>query len=185
MAGSGHGMLVFKKMPRAAGWIAVERFQNGELIASIRRDKAGDARRVVRCVRLKLAGAQSGFKRLACAEKIADGVGLVAVRDDGAAAPRAHGVIDDETGVGELRGVERLGADAVVRREEDAVAAVDAAAHDEIGHDGLASVGAAAEEDAAAGIAVFPQQRFDVIRFGHVLAPLQGLPRQAPRLSGG
>ena len=59
-------------------------------------------------------------------------VGLIAVRHDEVAAHRADGVIDDEARVGELGGVKGLGADAVVGLDKDAVAAVLAAAHDEI-----------------------------------------------------
>ena len=102
----------------------------------------GDARRPVRLVRLVFACHEAAAK----VAVLADGVGLVAVRHDEVAPHRAHGMIDDEAGVRELGGVVRLGADAVLGLDKDAVAAVLAAPHDEIVHT------AASDKDAAAGI---------------------------------
>ena len=99
---------------------------------------------------------------VALLEGVPDGVGLVAVGDDGLAVKDPNGVIDDETGILHLGRVKGLGADAVLGDGEDAVAAVDAATHDKIGDDRLAVVGGAAQDDAAAGIGVAAQFLCDV-----------------------
>ena len=91
-----------------------------------------------------------------------NGVGLVAVGDHGGlAAAVGTGVIDDEAGVFQLGGVSRP----PVRmppldRLKHPVAAVGAAAHDEVGHHGLFAVGGQAQHNAAAGIGLVTGQIF-------------------------
>ena len=68
-------------------------------------------------------------------------------------------VVDDEAGVLHPGGVRRLGTDAVrLRPDEDAVAAVGAAAHDEIDGHGRLAVRRHAQHDPTAGIGIAPQQ---------------------------
>ena len=102
----------------------------------------GDARRPVRAVGLIFARHEAAAK----VAVLADGVGLVAVRHDEVTPHRAHGMVDDEAGVCKLGRVVRLGADAVLGLYEDAIAAVLAAAHDEVIHAVLS------DQNAAAGI---------------------------------
>ena len=80
-------------------------------------------------------------------------------------------MVDDEAGVLHFGGVGGFGADAVGLLRKDAVAAVDAAAHDEIGNDSLLAVGALADDDAPAGVAVARQVLLDIHWF-HGDAPL-------------
>ena len=67
-------------------------------------------------------------------------------------------VVDDEAGVLHPGGVRRLGTDAVRLLREDAVAAVGAAAHDEIDGYGRLAVRRHAQHDPTAGIGIAPQQ---------------------------
>ena len=71
-------------------------------------------------------------------------------------------MVDDETGVLQLGGVIGLRPDAVGLLHKDAVAAVGAAAHDEVGGHGALSVGGLTQDDAPAGIGIggqlFPKQ---------------------------
>ena len=102
--------------------------EDGHLERAVLMHDDGNTRRPVRLVGLVLARHQAAAE----VAVLADRVGLVAVRHNEVAAHRADGVIDDEARVGELGGVKGLGADAVVGLDKDAVAAVLAAAHDEI-----------------------------------------------------
>ena len=145
---------ILEEMTGAGGAFGIGRLQDGELIAAVRLDEAGDTGRPVGAVGFELAGAQSLLQRLAALHKVADGIGLVTVGNDEAATDLTDGMIDDQAGIGQLGGVECLGTDAVGFLDKDAVAAVDAAAHDEVGsHRGLA-VGQDAQHDAAAGIGI-------------------------------
>ena len=80
------------------------------------------------------------------------GVGLVAVGDDDLVSQHAHGRVDDQGGVGQLRGVEGAGAQPFAVLHKHAVAAVDAAAHDEVGQKQPRAVRGLAGEYAAPGI---------------------------------
>ena len=71
-------------------------------------------------------------------------------------------MIDDEGRIDHLALVESLCTDAVFGDFEDAVAAVFAAAHDEVGNDSLCIVLAAAQNDAAAGISMIGE---DLLHF--------------------
>ena len=63
-----------------------------------------------------------------------------------------NGPVDDQAGVHHLGRVEGLRANALPLLHKHAVAAVHAAAHDEVGHHGPFAVGALADDDAPAGI---------------------------------
>ena len=63
-------------------------------------------------------------KGLARGQSLADGVGLVAVGDDGGGAEHPHRGVDNKGGVGHFGGVKGLGADAVRGLHEDPVAGV-------------------------------------------------------------
>ncbi len=105
-----------------------------------------------------------------CADKVIDGVGLVAVGDYQPAVKGAHGVVDDQTGVGKQRRVMGLGAHIFTLGHEYTVAAVYTAAHDKVsGHDALAVL-ALTDNDAPAGVGVSSQVVKNIDRF-HMMAP--------------
>ena len=147
----------------AAARAALHRLEDGQGIVPVRIQQARDARREVRRVLLERAGAQRLLPRAADGEAVADGVGLVAVRNDPRLSDAPHRVIEDALGIHHGRRVEGLRADAVVRPDKHAVAAVGAAAHDEIGQHAAPVVAGAAEHDAAARIGIVPQQTRNVI----------------------
>ena len=66
-----------------------------------------------------------------------------------------------------------LCADAILGDREDAVAGVFAAAHDEVGGNGVLVVGAAAQDDAAAGVGIALQQLGEVQLVHGVLSLFQ------------
>ena len=72
-------------------------------------------------------------------------------------AQGADGMVDDQMGILHQRRIVGLGADAVGLDTEDAVTAVDGAAHDEVGSNCLRAVGGDAQHDAAAGIGIAVQ----------------------------
>ena len=141
----------------AAEAAAVHVLQDGEGKAAVLVADGGDAGGPVGLVGLVFPGGESGAE----VAHVPDGVGLVAVGDDEILAHGADGVVNDEAGVGQLGGVIGLGADAVFRQGEDAVAAVLAAAHDEVIDPVLA------HGDAAAGVAGVSQefQKVDHVLF--------------------
>ena len=102
---------------------------------------------------------------------LADGVRLVAVGDHQRVAHGPDGMIDDEAGILQLGGIMSLGADAVLRFHEDPVAAVGAAAHDEIVNE------VPAYKDAPAGVGILPQKGQKI---KHCSSPLRFVPRPAP-----
>lgn len=168
---AGEGMVIGVEIAVAAAGIAVGGFQNGELEAAVGGDQAGDAGRVVGAVRLELPGVEGGGKGLARQQAVPDGVGLVAIGDDQAAVQLPYGMVDNETGVRHFGGIVSLGADAVFRDGEHPVPGVFTAAHNEVGSHGVLVVGAAAQNDAPAGVGIAFQQLSDV-QLIHVAAPL-------------
>ena len=153
---TGHGLRVIEEIALNAVAVAVGRFQDAHLVAAVLVHHCRDAGGVVGAVRLKGAGAQSVREALAPAHEVVDGVGLVAVGHDLGPAQRQHGVIDDEAGVFQLVRVGGHGADAAPLRDgvEHAVAAVLAAAHDEIADEHLPPIRGHGHRDAAAGVLV-------------------------------
>ena len=63
---------------------------------------SGDARSVVRAVRLKLAAAQGLLEGLLAVHSLIDRIGLVAVCHDGLISENAHRGVDNEARVLEL-----------------------------------------------------------------------------------
>ena len=131
---SGHGLGVIKEIALHAVAVAVGRLEDAHLVAAVCVHHSGDAGGVVGAVRLKGAGAQGVGKALALAHQVVDGIGLVAVGHDVGTAQRQHRIVDDQAGVLQLCGVGCHGADAAALGHgvKHAVAAVLAAAHDEI-----------------------------------------------------
>ena len=103
---------------------------------------------------LEFAGAQGGFPAFTLGQIFPDGVGLVAVGDDQPLPHLPDGVVDNQAGVHHFAGVKGLGADAVRLPDKDPVAAVDAAAHDEVGGNGFFAVGGYTQHNAPAGVGV-------------------------------
>lgn len=159
MALPGAGGLIGEEIPAAGGGIAVRALEDGEGVVAVLFYQPGDTGGVVGGVGLKGSGVEGLGKGLARGQPLADGVGLVAVGDDGGGAEHPHRGVDNKGGVGHFGGVKGLGADAVRGLHEDPVAGVLAASHDKIGNDGLLPVGGAAQHDAASGIGVAAQQR--------------------------
>ena len=174
---TGHGLGVVEEIALDALAVAVGRLEDAHLVAAVGVHHSGDAGGVVGLVRLKGAGAQGVGKALAPAHLVKDGVGLVAVGDDMGLAEGQHGVIDDEAGVLELGRVGSHGADAAALRHrvEDTVAAVLAAAHDEIADEHLTAIRGLCHGDAAAGVLV-RGQIFVQVDFFHVKFSYYGTP---------
>jgi len=160
MAKTRQGLFVFKRHAFAAGFFAVvTALEDGELVhggLGVLVVDARDARREVRGVVFVLARSEGAFEGAAELDGVINGVGLVAVRDNLDVSRVACRVVDDQVRVRELGLVEglRLHEAGFRFHFENAVTAVDAAAHDPVNlHVGLA-VGAGAEHDATAGIRV-------------------------------
>ena len=124
---------------------------------------AADSRCEVGGIRLKGTLFQRRAEIQAFFHAAADRVGLVAVRDDQSASHGTgkHGVVDDQGRIADPCGIERFGADGAVFRNENAVAAVFASAHDEIGAGGITSVLGCADDDAAPDIFVIAENVSD------------------------
>ena len=143
---------VLIERPHAAASAAVLGLQYAQLIAVFIYYSAY-SRGEVGAVRLELTLPQRRNKASAGGKLIINGVGLIAVGDDdGAAEPPDRG-IDYKARVGTLLFVKRPCAYAVVRPLEDAVAAVLAPAHDEIGYHRRTAV--MPKQYAPAGILIF------------------------------
>ena len=82
------------------------------------------------------------------------GVGLVAVGDNELVFIFSDGSIDNQAGIFHLAGIKRLGEHGILPLGEDAVAAVGAAPHDEVGEGGVLAVGGFAHHNASAGVGV-------------------------------
>ena len=65
-------------------------------------DDAGDAGRPVRAVRLEAAGVERSVEALAVLQELVDGLGLVAVGDDGLVAEHADRRVNNQRGVDKL-----------------------------------------------------------------------------------
>ena len=150
----GLGVCIGEGLAQGGGGVAAVGFEDGqpEIVAVFKIHQAADARGKVGAVRLEGAGAEGFFKSFALSHQVVDGIGLVAVGDDGLVAHYADGGINDQAGIRQFGRIEGLGADAAAIGNKDPVAAVFAAAHDEVGGDGFAAVLAAAQNDAPAGV---------------------------------
>ena len=154
------GLLVFKRHAFATGFFAViTALENGELVdggLGVLVVNTRDARREVRGIVFVLARSESALEGAAELDGIVNRVGLVAVRDNLDVGRVAGRVVDDQVRVGKFRFIEglRLHEAGLGFHLENAVAAVDATAHNPVDlHVGLA-VGAFAEHDATARIRV-------------------------------
>ena len=151
-----------EELAAGGGGIAVGGLQDGQGVAAVAVEDAGDPGGVVGGVGLEGPAAQGLGEDLAGEQAVADGVGLVAVGDDGGVAHGADGVVNDQGGIGHLALVEGAGLDTVGGGLKDPVAAVDAAAHDEIDDDGLFIVSAAAQQNAPSGVGMGGQQGVEI-----------------------
>ena len=156
---------VCERIAVAGGTCRVRALEDAHLIGEIpvrKLQDPADARRKIGGVRLEAARLQRLLEGLALPQEIADGIRLVAVRDDHVAADAADGRIDDEGRVLDLARVKRVDRDVLALFTKDAIAAVLAPPHDEIGEYGLLPVLALADDDAAADIAVAADQFPDI-----------------------
>ena len=160
MAETRQSLLVFKRHAFAAGVFAiVTALEDGELVhggLGVLVVNARDARREVRGVVFVLARSESAFECTTELDRIVNRVRLVAIRDNLDVSRVASRIVNNQVRVRELGFVKglRLHEAGLRFHFENAVAAVDAAAHDPVNlHVGLA-VGAFAEDDATTGIRV-------------------------------
>ena len=84
--------------------------------------------------------------------QVVDGIGLVAVCDDGLVAENTYRSVNDKVRIHHLGGVERLGADTFAILNENAVAAVLTSAHDKVSGDCLLTVRGLADDYSSAVI---------------------------------
>jgi len=153
-------LLVFKRHAFAASVFAVvTALEDGELVhggLGVLVVNARDARREVRGVVFVLARSESAFECTTELDRIVNRVRLVAIRDNLDVSRVASRIVNNQVRVRELGFVKglRLHEAGLRFHFENAVAAVDAAAHDPINlHVGL-SVSACAEDDTASRIRV-------------------------------
>ena len=153
-------LLVFKRHAFATGFFAVvAALENGELVhgrLGVLVMDAGNTRREVRSIVFVLARSESAFEGAAELDGVVYRIGLVAVGDNLDVGGVACRVVNNQVRVRELGLVEGLCLHkaGLGFHFENAVAAVDAAAHDPVDlHVGLA-VGAFAEHDATTGVRV-------------------------------
>ena len=149
-----NGLVIFIEIAAAAIGIPIKALQDRELITSVRQNYAGNARSIVRSVRLKLPGHQGVAIALPFRHKVADRIRLVTVGDNGLSLKKAHRMIDDQRRILQLGRIICLGADAVLSDGEDTVAAVLAATHNKIGNDCGLIINGTAQHDAPSGIRV-------------------------------
>ena len=150
----------FKRHAFAAGVFAViAALEDGELVnggLGVLVMNTGNARREVRGIVFVLARSKSAFESTAELDGVVNRVSLVTVRDNLDVGRMTCRVVDNQVRVGELGFVEglRLHEASLGFHLENAVAAVDATAHNPVNlHIGLA-VGACAEHDTASRIRV-------------------------------
>ena len=147
-----------KVIPDAAAGVALQGLQDAEDIRAAGEQNAGNPGCVVGAVGLKLPGIEGLHIALPLQHKVPEGIGLVAIGDDGGDAVLignpADRMIDDEGRVCHFGRIKGLGPDAVFGLHKDPVPAVFAASHDEIGDDGRLPVLAPAQEHAPAGIGI-------------------------------
>ena len=154
MALPGAGGLIGEEIPAAGGGIAVRALEDGEGVVAVLFYQPGDTGGVVGGVGLKGSGVEGLGKGLARGQPLADGVGLVAVGDDGGGAEHPHRGVDNKGGVGHFGGVKGLGADAVRGLHEDPVAGVLAASHDKISGNCCLAVPAFANDNSTARVCI-------------------------------
>ena len=99
MALPGAGGLIGEEIPAAGGGIAVRALEDGEGVVAVLFYQPGDTGGVVGGVGLKGSGVEGLGKGLARGQPLADGVGLVAVGDDGGGAEHPHRGVDNKGGV--------------------------------------------------------------------------------------
>ena len=165
---------IIKGKPLAAVRVAAGALENGQLVGQLsvpHRHQSGDPGGVIGAVRLKSAGLQGFLKGLALAEVVVNSIGLIAVGDDSPVPQHPHRSVDDERGVRQLGGVKGLGADALILLHKNTVAAVDAAAHDEVGDDAIVAAGALSQQDAPAGIGIVTKGLCQVQKFHPTVPP--------------
>ena len=117
-------------------------------------ENTGDSWCVVRSIRLEFTGAQGLLKGHLMIHAVIDGVGLVAIGNDGFVAKYADGCVDDKAWIRQLGRIKCLGADAFTLFHKDTVTAVDTAAHNEISSDCMCSIRSESENDSAARICI-------------------------------
>jgi len=145
------GPLEREELTQAASGVLV--LEDRELEGAVLVADARDAWREVGGIGLELAS----HAAVAEGAPLDDRVGLVAVGHDQRRAHGPHGMVDDQARVGEKGGIVRLGADAVIRGNEDTIAAVGATPHDPVVD------ATSAHHDATARVGVVPQELTQVL----------------------
>ena len=153
MAQSGNGG-IFPEESGAGAAFSIGSLQDGHLVAAVAGQQTGNTGCPVGAVIFKHAGTQGSFPAFASGQILPNGICLVAVGNDQAAACFANGMIDDQVGILHQAGIVGLGTDAVRLKLEYTVAGIHAAAHDEIGSNRLLAIRGNAQNDTAAGIGV-------------------------------
>ena len=128
---------------------------------------AGDSRGVVGLIRLKFAALQRLAHRLAFCQSVPNGIGLITVGNDELSVQLENGYMtvsatqgldkDKKNKKGRIfhcGWIKSFCFDSVFGFRENTIAAVGAAAHDEICSNGILVIGAAAQDDPSSGICI-------------------------------
>ena len=166
---------VVEGVAAAGAALGVHALEYAHLVAEapfFKAEHGADAGGEVGCVRLELTGGEGLGKALARFQPLYHCVRLVAVGDYQLVFIAAHCGVDYEAGVLHLGGVEGLRKKLPVLQGKDAVAAVCAAAHDEIGGDRLAFRAASGHyAPAHIGIALYKLGNAVYLVYVHVTDP--------------
>ena len=121
----------------------------------------GDARRVVRSVRLKLSRTQGLLKSELLVHALIDRICLVAVSHDRLISENTDRRINDKARICQLGRIKRLGTDPLSVLHKNTVPAVLASSHDEISCDSLFPIRGFPYNDPSPGIRIVFQFLFD------------------------
>ena len=159
MALTGDGLRVVIGLALYAVSVALVGFDDGQLVAAAAHIyDTGDARGEVRRIVFVGAGGKGGLEAVSGEEvavhELGDRVGLVTVGHNGALPQGQHGVVNNQVRIFQLGRVSGHRADAALDGLKHTVAAVGAAAHDPVGDEHLAAVGALSQHNAAARILI-------------------------------
>ena len=109
---------------------------------------------IVRCVRLKLSGAQRLLKRLLLVHQFVDRIGLIAVCHDCLVAKHTDRCINDEARICQLGRIKCLCADSFAILHKNPVTAVLASSHDKVSGYRIFSIPGSANHNSSSRICI-------------------------------